>query len=991
MSPWLDRIRGPVSAVRRALAAARSRADVPVVSVVVVVRGRSPGLTECLGSIAGSTTSRVDVLVVGEGAAPVAADVVSGATARGHLRVVEPEDPDHWLAEAVRLARGRHLLFVDADHTLCPGALDALLTSASATGATMVVGRSDTTPGDTVAGGSVAGDEVVDKRPDLLLALDLGSRLIETALWRRTAPRVDTWAAASVAVASLVLAAEVVSSVGETVQRSHGRVLARPVREQPAFQADTARQLVSGLHQVGLLLEGRTTNGCREWSIGMLTHVLPGQYRRAIGGGPAYLEALAPAVTRLLERVTGAGIGSVPVEHRMAAGVAALGGWHDLALFLDLLADHPHGLPTRGGRGTRTVLPARLARLLPDLWCEVETVDRVPHLTVDSHFRDEGDHWTVSGAAFHAYTPDHPAPSVRLVGTSSAPSIVAVTSVRDDRWNEWAMRAHEDHAGSGFVCRVDPGRLPVSPDQTWVLEVSWSGATERRTVRAPEPAAATGKAVLRSVTYEPGRLVIVGASVAPPATAALRGRHGDLWVGDVDEGPGPEFGCRLVPVRATTVGTGLQAGRHRLELLDSAGRVLASRWRADLTEHPPELMDSRRRLVPVQDRDTAGVAVRAPLEPDERGAFAQQRLQAGVYAAAATTEPTMVLLESFHGRSTADNPGAIAAELLRRGLGLDLVWVVDDPALPVPPGTRVVHRRTRGWYDALARSHAHVGNAAAPYFFDKAPDQVHVQTWHGTPLKRIGEDRGPGDFGTWRHRRRVNAQAARWDALISPSGYCSEIFRRAFDYDGALWETGYPRNDLLLGSSAPDVRRRVRRELGLGDTDRVVLYAPTWRDFLGERDPKPLFLDAELLTTALPDVVVLVRGHYTASHSAGVYEPHARIHDVTRHPDVSELYLAADALVTDYSSVMFDFVLTDKPIVLLTPDIEQYREVERGFYFDLEERAPGPLTRTTAGVVEALSVTDSHSVRRAEFRASFCPFEDGKSAEHVVDRLLALR
>jgi CDP-glycerol glycerophosphotransferase len=114
------------------------------------------------------------------------------------------------------------------------------------------------------------------------------------------------------------------------------------------------------------------------------------------------------------------------------------------------------------------------------------------------------------------------------------------------------------------------------------------------------------------------------------------------------------------------------------------------------------------------------------------------------------------------------------------------------------------------------------------------------------------------------------------------------------------------------------------------------------------------------------------------------------VHDVTRYPDIADLYLAADVLVTDYSSVMFDFVLTDKPIVLLAPDLEQYREVERGFYFDLEEHAPGPLIRTTAGVVEALSEPDRDADRRARFRSRFCPYEDGRSAAKAVDRLMSL-
>ena len=169
----------------------------------------------------------------------------------------------------------------------------------------------------------------------------------------------------------------------------------------------------------------------------------------------------------------------------------------------------------------------------------------------------------------------------------------------------------------------------------------------------------------------------------------------------------------------------------------------------------------------------------------------------------------------------------------------------------------------------------------------------------------------------------------------------------------------------------------------------MVLYAPTWREYVGIREAKPLYLDAERLTAALPDAVVLVRGHYNSTGQDDVFVGHPRIHDVTRYPDVADLFLAADVLVTDYSSVMFDFALTDRRIVLMAPDLEQYRDAERGFYFDIEEKAPGPLVRTTDEVVEAIVAPDAHAGARAAFRGEFCPWDDGQASRRVVDYLLA--
>jgi CDP-glycerol glycerophosphotransferase len=348
-----------------------------------------------------------------------------------------------------------------------------------------------------------------------------------------------------------------------------------------------------------------------------------------------------------------------------------------------------------------------------------------------------------------------------------------------------------------------------------------------------------------------------------------------------------------------------------------------------------------------------------------------------------------VVLETFRGRSVGDSPGAIGREIQARGLDLDLAWVVDDPSVRVPDGTRALPRRSERWYDALARARVYIGNAGAPYWVEKKAGQVHLQTWHGTPLKRLGEDRGPGDFQTWRHRRRIAMQAAGWDAMISPSPFCSAVFRSAFRFDGRFLEVGYPRNDVLVGGRGAGVRRRVREALGLRDEDRAVLYAPTWREYVGVRDAKPLYLDAPRLTRLAPDTVVLVRGHYNSTHQADVFAGEERILDVTRYPDIADLYLAADALVTDYSSVMFDFALTDKPQVLLVPDLEQYRDVERGFYFEIEDGPPGPMVSTTDEVARVLLGEDAHAAARAGFRERFCPWDDGRASARTVDWLLS--
>ena len=171
-----------------------------------------------------------------------------------------------------------------------------------------------------------------------------------------------------------------------------------------------------------------------------------------------------------------------------------------------------------------------------------------------------------------------------------------------------------------------------------------------------------------------------------------------------------------------------------------------------------------------------------------------------------------------------------------------------------------------------------------------------------------------------------------------------------------------------------------------------MLYAPTWRDNLrvGRVFNKVLYLDPL-------EVVVLDRGLLPTGarplqlgrRRRGTSTRSDRVLDVTRYPDIADLYLAADVLVTDYSSVFFDFVLTDKPMVFLAPDLEAYRDDNRGFYLDYHETVPGPICLTTAEVVEAIAARTPTLGPAQRSASEFAPLDDGSAAARVVDGILA--
>ncbi|CAA9466909.1 MAG: CDP-glycerol:poly(glycerophosphate) glycerophosphotransferase [uncultured Solirubrobacteraceae bacterium] len=351
-----------------------------------------------------------------------------------------------------------------------------------------------------------------------------------------------------------------------------------------------------------------------------------------------------------------------------------------------------------------------------------------------------------------------------------------------------------------------------------------------------------------------------------------------------------------------------------------------------------------------------------------------------------------VVYNSFEG-AFSDSPRVIF-EALARGRSRDEhVWLA-DPRLQstFPASVATVEYGSAESVAALEAADVVIANTHTDVPWSKRPETLYVQTWHGTPLKRIHWDvlwAPPGRL------ERLQEDVDRWDLLLSPNRVATPLLRRAFRYEGEVLEIGYPRNDILSAPDRESVRTRVRRRLGIPAERTVVLYAPTWRDdqvFVEGGKPFALGMDLDVFTRALgEDHVLLLRLHYMVSTPLAA-ELHPAIRDVSRHPDVSELYLAADVLVTDYSSVMFDFAITGKPIVLFAYDLEDYQDRLRGFYLELADEAPGPLVATTEEVVAALrerpGADDRYRERYARFRDRFSDLEDGRVTERFLEHLL---
>jgi CDP-glycerol glycerophosphotransferase (TagB/SpsB family) len=381
------------------------------------------------------------------------------------------------------------------------------------------------------------------------------------------------------------------------------------------------------------------------------------------------------------------------------------------------------------------------------------------------------------------------------------------------------------------------------------------------------------------------------------------------------------------------------------------------------------------------------VAVTRPRAADEYGTHNQRRLFNEI--ALSAREPIdAVYFESFFGRSATCNPRAIDAEVARRRPDLPRYWSVDDLSIAVPAGATPLVIGTRRWWEVRESARWIVTNEWLRGRYVKQPFQTVLQTWHGSMYKRIGMDRGRGG-----HIDRARTERANWDLFISQNGDTTPIIQQAYDFRGdqasAVLEIGYPRNGELT-SLDPARAAEIRRRIGIPEGSRVVMYAPTWRE--ASQNVELLHLPS-LAAQVGTGFTFLQRGHVRTLEGTLAVRSNAVI-DVSTYPQINDLFMVTDLLITDYSSMMFDFSVTRRPMLFYTPDIEEYTDPRvRGAYFDLEEVAPGPVVRSVPEVVQLLDSIDdwvpAYAARYDAWRDRFNHLDDGHAAERAVDALFA--
>lgn len=362
----------------------------------------------------------------------------------------------------------------------------------------------------------------------------------------------------------------------------------------------------------------------------------------------------------------------------------------------------------------------------------------------------------------------------------------------------------------------------------------------------------------------------------------------------------------------------------------------------------------------------------------------------------------LFFFESFHGKQYSDNPRAFYEYIRENHPEIQCVWAVkkgfEQPLIEA--GVPYVRRMGIRWLFTMPRAKYWIFNTRMPLWMKKTKGTIYVQTWHGTPLKKLGLDIdrvNMPDTDTARYKNNFIEESRRWDYLISPNRYSTDTFRTAFDYSDNILEIGYPRNELLIERKDDfNYCNHIKGKLGIQHSMKVVLYAPTWRDnqFFSKGSYKfeNQFPFDEVLKDN-PNCVIVLRTHYLIANSIDISRFHGRVINASSYSDIRELYLISDCLVTDYSSVMFDYAFTKRPMLFYMYDLEEYSDVIRGFYFDPETELPGPIATNKHQLLQEFTSIfdlsdDFYDERYQDFYNKFCRIKsNGTPSENLFMQL----
>lgn len=347
-----------------------------------------------------------------------------------------------------------------------------------------------------------------------------------------------------------------------------------------------------------------------------------------------------------------------------------------------------------------------------------------------------------------------------------------------------------------------------------------------------------------------------------------------------------------------------------------------------------------------------------------------------------------IVFESYWGNKYSCNPRYLYEYIDKNHKEYECIWVFKDESTEISGNGKKVRLGSLEYFYYMATSKFFVNNVNFPDFYEKRQSAIEIQTMHGTPLKTLGLDI-PNEFPTEESRNKFIRRCKRWDYLVVPSEYVSDITKRCYAYENRFLKYGYPRNDVLFNENTKENIENIKLKLNIAKDKKVILYAPTWR----VKDKFDMKMDLEKLKKDLgEDYVLLLRLHPFSVKGLDKSILNNFVIDVTGYSGIEDLFLISDLLITDYSSVMFDYAILNKPMLFFTYDLDSYKNNLRGFNLDFEKEAPGPFVFNTNEIVNAVRNIDEvfkkSKDRFDNFKNKFCQYEKGSASEQIFQEVI---
>ena len=360
-----------------------------------------------------------------------------------------------------------------------------------------------------------------------------------------------------------------------------------------------------------------------------------------------------------------------------------------------------------------------------------------------------------------------------------------------------------------------------------------------------------------------------------------------------------------------------------------------------------------------------------------------------------------VIFTSFHGRGYSDNPKAIYEEMIKdpRFKDFTFIWAIKkhkQKNIEIPDA-KIVEYFSVPYFYYISKAKYWIFNYKMPMYIEKKKNQVYLQTWHGTPLKRLAHDIQVDENTTFyrsgmSYEKMVetyDVDVARYNYMISPNKFCTEVFQSSFGINRErLIETGYPRNDFITNASDEDILN-IKKKYNIPTDKKIVLYAPTWRDNSYVSSGYTFELEANFhkwKETFGDEYIVVFKPHYLIINKfADDKSLDGFLYSIDATAEINELYVISDILITDYSSVFFDYAVLNRPIYFYMYDLESYREELRGFYLDIYKELPGKIYEKEEEMLEDIKNQVYDNQRLNEFNERFSHAQTGDCAKKVID------